>query len=100
MESRVWLEECLESLTEYEVYFVGVKCPLEELERRELARGDRQVGFAKWQFERVHQYGEYDLELDTLACTPEECALQLKALMLSGNTPNAFDRLRREKGET
>lgn len=97
MESRVWLEECLASLRDYEVYFVGVKCPLEELERREMARGDRQVGFAKWQFDRVHQYGEYDLELDTFVLSPEECALQLKGLLLSGKPPQAFDRLRREK---
>lgn len=99
MESRVWLEECLESLRDNEVYFVGVKCPLEELERREVARGDRQVGFARWQFDRVHQYGEYDLELDTFAQTAEECAAQLKELMLSGKPPLAFERLRWEKVE-
>lgn len=94
MESRVWLDECLESLQDYEVYFIGVKCPLEELERREIARGDRQIGFARWQHERVHCYGPYDLEIDTSTHSPEECATQLRDLLLSGKSPQAFDRLR------
>lgn len=97
MEARAWLDECVLYLKDYEVYFVGVKCPLDELERREIARGDRQVGFARWQHDRVHRYGAYDLELDTHANSPETCAEQLKALMLSGKKAQAFDRLRQEK---
>lgn len=96
MEARQWLEECLVSLEEYDVYFVGVKCPLEELERREIARGDRQVGFARWQYDRVHKYGAYDLEIDTFANSPEECAHQLRDFLRSGLRPQAFPRLRNE----
>lgn len=96
MESRAWLDECLDTLRDHDVYFVGVKCPLDELERRELARGDRQVGFARWQFDRVHRYGDYDLELDTHAHSPEQCAAQLRDLLLSGKKPSAFHRLRQE----
>ena len=77
---------------------IGVKCPLEELERREQARGDRQIGFARWQFERVHQYGSYDLEIDTFQSTPEDCAYQLKSLLLSGKEPEAFRRLAKDFG--
>jgi len=98
MESPVWLKECVEALSNHNVYFVGVKCPLEELERREQPRGDRQIGFARWQYERVHQYGPYDLEIDTFQSTPAECALQLKSLLLSGNKPEAFRRLARDFG--
>jgi chloramphenicol 3-O phosphotransferase len=76
MESPVWLKECVEALSSHSVYFIGVKCPLEELERREQARGDRQIGFARWQYDRVHQYGAYDLEIDTFQSTPEDCALR------------------------
>jgi chloramphenicol 3-O phosphotransferase len=94
MESKVWLDECVEQLKNYDVYFVGVLCPLDELERREIARGDRQVGFAKWQYDRVHRYGAYDFEIDTEANSPEECAAQLKDLLLSGKRPEAFERLR------
>ncbi|WP_309385948.1 chloramphenicol phosphotransferase CPT family protein [Cerasicoccus frondis] len=96
MESRVWLEQCLDSLAGFDVYFVGVECPLEELERREKERGDRQVGFARWQNDRVHQYGAYDLVIDTGALTPEACATKLCELLKSGTKPTAFDRLRDE----
>jgi len=94
--ARVWLDECVLQLRDYDVYFVGVKCPLAELERREIARGDRQVGFARWQFDRVHRYGAYDLEIDTHTHSPEACAAQLKDLVLSGQKPEAFARLRHE----
>lgn len=89
LESEQWLIECAQSLKEYDVLFVGVKCPLEELERREIARGDRQIGFARMQYERVHRYGDYDFEIDTDRNTPEECAAQLKELLLSGQKGTA-----------
>ena len=95
MESRTWPEEWVRYLDGHRVYFVGVKCPLEELERREQVRGNRQIGFARWQFERVHRYGSYDLEIDTHASTPQECAAQLKELLLSNPEPEAFPRLAR-----
>lgn len=97
MESRVWLEQCLDSLSGCNVYFVGVKCSLDELERREKKRGDRQIGFARWQYDRVHQYGEYDLTIDTGNLSPEESALELSELLRSGSRPSAFERLRNER---
>ena len=75
--------------------FVGVKCPVEELERRELARGDRHVGFARWQFERVHRFGACDFEIDTSVNTPGACAETLAGLWRSGLKGEAFARLRR-----
>lgn len=95
LESESWLIECAQSLQDYEVLFVGVKCPVEELERREVARGDRQIGFARMQSERVHRYGEYDFEIDTNRNTSEECAEQLKELLLSGQKGSAFDQIRK-----
>ncbi|MFZ3005690.1 MAG: hypothetical protein WA047_05905, partial [Phenylobacterium sp.] len=38
----------------FETRFVGLLAPLEVLEAREVARGDRQIGLARWQFDRVH----------------------------------------------
>jgi chloramphenicol 3-O-phosphotransferase len=35
-----WLEECVAALADARVWFVGVHCPLAELERREQARGN------------------------------------------------------------
>jgi chloramphenicol 3-O phosphotransferase len=57
-----------------DLFLVGVHCELAELQRREIARGDRAVGQALWQHERVHGYGPYDLEVDTTATSAAACA--------------------------
>jgi chloramphenicol 3-O phosphotransferase len=61
-------------LSAFETYLVGVFAPLEVLEARELERGDRSIGLARWQFSRVHEGMSYDLEVDTSLATPMECA--------------------------
>lgn len=43
-EEKGWLEECVKILWNYPVVFVRVNCPLHKLERRERARGDRDLG--------------------------------------------------------
>ena len=96
LEAEEWVRECVESLKDYDVLFIGIKCPLEELERRERARGDRQVGFARWQNERVHRFGSYDFEIDTSLYTPEQGAVRLQELLLSGRMGEAFSRLRKQ----
>jgi chloramphenicol 3-O phosphotransferase len=53
---------------------VGVHCPLPELERREQARGDRQQGLARQQFDVVHRGVPYDLEVDTGASSATQAA--------------------------
>lgn len=59
-------KDCYEILNDYPVFFVGVHCTLNELEKREKERGDRPVGQAKSQLNYVHQQGEvYDIEVDT-----------------------------------
>ncbi|SDG03079.1 chloramphenicol phosphotransferase CPT family protein [Thalassobaculum litoreum] len=52
----------------------AVHAPLEVLEAREAARGDRRIGLARWQFPRVHAGKTYDLEIDTAEHGPEDCA--------------------------
>ena len=56
------------------VLWVGVRCPLTVAEQREKARGDRPIGNARGQFALVHSFRPYDLEVDTSAASPEECA--------------------------
>jgi chloramphenicol 3-O phosphotransferase len=57
---------------------VAVRCDLAELQRRELARGDRGQGQALWQHERVHAYaGAYDFEVDTTATPAKACARRI-----------------------
>lgn len=89
-----WLRECLD-LFPPDVVFVGVHCPLPELERRERARGDRPVGKAATQFPLVHRHGEYDVEVDTSALSPRECADAVLHFIADPPPERAFDRLRR-----
>ena len=49
-------------------------CPLEELERRESRRHDRDAGLARGQFPGVDLPDLYDLTVDTSDMSPAECA--------------------------
>jgi chloramphenicol 3-O phosphotransferase len=70
--------EYAELVAPYRLYRVGVFAPLDLLEARERQRGDREIGLARWQHERVHRNMTYDLELDTSRATPLECAERIK----------------------
>ncbi len=74
-----WHQECYEQLRGHRVFSVGVHCPLEKLREREKQRGDRAIGLAERQFPQVHVHGPYDLEVDTSAASPEECAERILA---------------------
>lgn len=79
----VWLNEGVEQadyvrlLSRHQVFFVGVRAPLGILEQREIARGDRDIGQARWQQGRVHVGANYDLEIDTGEMTPEQAARRI-----------------------
>lgn len=64
-------------LAGHDLRFVGLFAPLEVLEAREKARGDREIGLARWQFERVHAGLDYDLMIDTTTNSPEEAARRI-----------------------
>jgi chloramphenicol 3-O phosphotransferase len=55
------------------VLYVGIKTSLPELERRELARGNRIPGSARAQFQKISYSSGYDLELDTSGLTTNQC---------------------------
>lgn len=86
------LADCLQVFEGFSVTFVGVRCSLPELERRERARGNRTIGRAAVQFPLVHQHGTYDLEVDSEHATPTECATQIRSQLHT--PPTAFDVLR------
>ena len=65
-------------LSRFDARFVGLFAPLDVLEARERQRGDRAVGLARWQYERVHSGMVYDLEIDTSAITPLKAAMQIR----------------------
>jgi chloramphenicol 3-O phosphotransferase len=72
-------------LSRFDMRLVGLLAPLEVLEARERSRGDRLLGLARWQYERVHQGMVYDLELDTSAATPLQTAQAIcEAFCLQG----------------
>jgi chloramphenicol 3-O phosphotransferase len=61
-------------LSPFEMRWVGLFAPLDVLEARERARGDRAIGLARWQVARVHAGLHYDLEVDTTTSPPEQTA--------------------------
>ena len=92
VETRVWMSNLLSLLDAFDVYFVGVHCPLDELERREALRGDRRIGEARGDFETIHDFVVYDLQVDTTK--PAEInAAEVIASWKRRARPSAFDRM-------
>lgn len=83
------LLKCVNRLADLTVFFVGVHCSLEELERREKQR-DRRQGLARLQFGIVHAYSVYDVEVDTTSTSTEECARSIKQVFERTPRPTAF----------
>jgi chloramphenicol 3-O phosphotransferase len=81
------LIDCMNTLEGYPIYFVGVHCPLHELEEREVTRGDRILGLSKEQLKYVHQQNEaYDLEVNTGQDSLDTCADNIvKAYLATGS---------------
>lgn len=72
----------------------GVRCSLDELCRRERARGDRRIGQARGQFRHVHDDMTYDIEVDTTAASPEACAEQIKSCLSRHDVAHALTDMR------
>ena len=89
-----WLGSCVKAFEGMPVLFVGVHCPLEVLEKREVSRGDRKQGTALFQFNRVHSHRTYDLELDTSSLSVEACVSKIITHIEAGLQPSALERLR------
>lgn len=78
---------------EFDVFFVGVHCDVLELERREIARGDRKVGDARRDFDTIHRHARYDLEVDSTNDEPQSNADKIVAAWISRRRPSAFEML-------
>ncbi|MEI9887527.1 MAG: AAA family ATPase [Rhizomicrobium sp.] len=68
------MDEYRAFLAAHDLRTVGVFAPLDVLEARERARGDRAIGLARGQFGMVHRGVVYDLAIDTGRASPEACA--------------------------
>jgi chloramphenicol 3-O phosphotransferase len=88
-----WLPDLATRLAAHEVLFVGVRCPLEVVVRREAERKDRTIGQAAAQFDVVHLAGGYDLEVDTSIQTPDEAAATIVGALIEGFPATPFSRL-------
>jgi chloramphenicol 3-O phosphotransferase len=95
------LFDCAKFMQGIPVLFVFVSCPLEELNRREIARGDRIIGNAEGQFHKLLPADTYDLVVDTYANTTEKCAELIidkqKSVLSDPNYVTAFDRILMKK---
>jgi chloramphenicol 3-O phosphotransferase len=60
-----WREQLSSLLEPHDVLFVGLRCSLAELRRRERTRGNRRPGSAEADYHVVHQDLDYDVEIDT-----------------------------------
>ena len=92
IETQAWLDELVRLLAGLDVFFVGLHCSLEELERREGQRGNRRIGEARTDLETVHSFATYDLALDSEQ-PAEDNARRLIAAWIRRNRPSVFDQL-------
>lgn len=70
-----------DAMCDHDTLLVAVDCPVEVLEERERQRGDRRVGMAAAQRERIHRRLSYDLRIDTSVVGPEEAARRIVAAL-------------------
>ena len=94
-----WQDCLLELFKGIDVFFVGVHCPLSELEKREKERKNRRAGMARKQFDQVHSKAIYDIEVDTSLLSSEECAERILEYMRKGRHPTAIEQMRRRSVE-
>ena len=72
------LAEYRRLLAAFDFHPVRLYAPLKVLEQRERDRGDRVLGLARWQHERIAGGPSYDLEIDTSRVTPDDAAALIK----------------------
>lgn len=63
LDGEGWLEQLVQLFAPFDVFFVGVYCPLPLLIEREKARGDRPIGSAEQDFRTIHLGRTYDFEV-------------------------------------
>jgi chloramphenicol 3-O phosphotransferase len=70
-----------EALNGLRPLWVGVRCSLQECERRETERGDRVQGLAAGHYQLVHLGATYDMEVDLTDSLVDEAARQILAAL-------------------
>jgi chloramphenicol 3-O phosphotransferase len=85
--------EFLDQFFDQPTLFIGVICSREELIRREQTRGDRRIGLADSQFNKVYCFNEYELEVNTEELNPIECAEKILSFIKSNKDYSVFKKL-------
>ena len=79
------------TLHEHTVYFVGIVCDLEELEKREKERGNRILGLARGQINCIHKHENYyDLIIDSTDCDQTTSAQKILDFIKETPAPQGF----------
>jgi chloramphenicol 3-O phosphotransferase len=90
----VQLYNYVKALHNHTVYFVGIECTLQELERREKQRGNRSLGLARGQIEFIHKHKVYyDLIIDATHCEASICAQKILNFIYATPAPQGFKKL-------
>jgi chloramphenicol 3-O phosphotransferase len=76
-------ESCRTAFAGLDLFSIGVFCPVDILEQRERARGDRVLGRARGLSGVVHSFMGYDVKVDTGATAPQACVEQVLAAINS-----------------
>ena len=92
VETERWMADLLALLAAHDVFFVAVHCPLDELERRERARGDRRPGEARRDYATAHVHCTYDLEMDGTRDAKDNADAVIAAWRVR-EAPSAFQRM-------
>src|ERR1041385_6428344 len=92
IETKGFLQELIQLISDLGVFFVGLHCSLSELERREMQRGNRNIGEARTDLETVHQITSYDLELNSENAVGDNAKLLIEAWQ-KRRRPSALDRM-------
>jgi chloramphenicol 3-O phosphotransferase len=74
--AKDWEDYC-RRLSAHQLITVKVFAALDVLEARERARGDRMIGLARDQWQRIHEGIAYDIEIDTGTLTPDAAAQRI-----------------------
>jgi len=99
VETDAWMHRLLRLLGPFDVFFIGVHCPLPELERRELARGNRRIGEARADFHTAHASRIYDFEVTSIVPPAENIGAAIAAWN-SRRRPSAFEKMTRRAEQT
>ncbi|URK87354.1 chloramphenicol phosphotransferase CPT family protein [Rhizobium sp. RCAM05350] len=64
VEEQSWADQLKNLFADLDVFWIGVHAPVDEVDRRERERGNRQIGEARYHL-KTHSFCRYDLEVDT-----------------------------------